>query len=153
MKRNPAFAGTKRKSLAVSQKQKYKQMNKIIIIISFLLVLPATIFAQDNKHELVLGYGTVTNYAIDEEMQNIIGIIISLGIFDAEYESGTGAIILGYRYYASEKFSIGIDGIYTKIKDILKFQSDEVGNLERHFYTLAPCLAYHYIKHRFSQPA
>ncbi|MBL7102697.1 MAG: hypothetical protein ISS18_00030 [Bacteroidales bacterium] len=121
-------------------------MKKQISIIILLLVLPATIFAQDKKHEIVLGYGVGTHYAIVEEMANILGVVITLGTFNAEFESGTGAILLGYRYSAGEKFSIGIDGSYTKIKDNLKIQGKQVGNLEKEFYTIAPYVAYNYIK-------
>ncbi|MCD4791450.1 MAG: hypothetical protein K8R37_15755 [Bacteroidales bacterium] len=121
-------------------------MKKQIIIISLLLVLPATIFAQNKKHEIVLGYGVGTHYAIVEEMAGILGVFITLGTFDVEFESGTGAILLGYRYSAGEKFSIGIDGSYTKIKEILKIQGNPVGKLEKEFYTIAPYVAYNYIK-------
>jgi outer membrane protein W len=121
-------------------------MKKQIIIISLLLVLSATIFAQDKKHEIVLGYGVGTHYAIVEEMAGVLGIFITLGTFNAEYESGTGAILLGYRYSAGEKFSIGIDGSYTKIKEILKIQSKPVGSFYKQFYTIAPYVAYNYIK-------
>ena len=52
-----------------------------------MLVLPATIFAQDKKHEIVLGYGVGTHYAIVEEMAGVLGIFITLGAFDIEFES------------------------------------------------------------------
>ena len=122
-------------------------MKKYIIIISLLLVFSATIFAQDKKHEIVLGYGVMTNYAIEEVLKNITVTIVTLGLYDTEYESGTGAFLLGYRYFPSEKFSIGIDVAYTKINDVVKSHDTVVvGNIERHFYTLAPYAVYNYIK-------
>lgn len=121
-------------------------MKKTIIIIGLLIVLPATIFAQDKKHEMVLGYGVGTHYAIVEQMAGILGVVITLGEFNAELESGTGAILLGYRYSVGDKLTIGFDGSYTKLKDVLKFDGKEVGNLDKYFYTIAPYIAYNYVK-------
>ena len=122
-------------------------MKKHLIIISLLLVFSATIFAQDKKHEIVLGYGIMTNYGIEEVIINITCVIVTFGLYDIEYESGTGAFLFGYRYFPIEKFSIGIDGAYTKIKDVVKSHDTiVVGNINKHFYTLAPYAANYYIK-------
>ena len=121
-------------------------MKKTIILIGLLLVLPASIFAQEKKHEFVLGYGVTTHYAIREQMADIVGLVITLGVFDAGFKSGTGAFVLGYRYSVREKISIGLDGSYTKLKSVLKVGGEVVGNLNKHFYTIAPYVSYNYVK-------
>ncbi len=121
-------------------------MKKAIIIITLMLVLPASIFAQEKKHEIVLGYGVATHYAIVEEIAGIFGVFITLGEFTTQLESGTGAIVLGYRYSLKDKISVGLDGSYTKLKGFLKVEGNAVGDINKHFYTIAPYVSYNYVK-------
>ena len=124
-------------------------MKKLAIIISLVLIFPNIISAQEKKHDITIGYGMITHYALREITVNLTVTILSVDYVNTVYKSGSGAFSLGYRFSPVKRLTIGIDGVYQKIKNDVKTRDDNdpilIGKLERQFLSTAILTSFRYI--------
>ena len=120
-------------------------MKKAAIIIGLLVTCQSLILAQGNKHEIIVGYGTIIHYDVKEVTVNLAVTIVTVGYVNTVYKNGSGTFLFGYRYSPVERISIGVDGGYHKISEEAWSQDDYLGNLNRQYFIMAALANFKYV--------
>ena len=123
-------------------------MKTLRIIFVFILIgVVIQVSAQEKGNsEIKLGYGVITSTQTINDIEQIFEMAFTLGSISYINEKSTGAIHLGYNYFLSNKFTLGVNFAYEQIKSDVKSGNDAIGDMNATFYTVSIESCFHYVR-------
>ena len=111
-------------------------MKKIaIVIMALMLAFPLS--AQFEKHEISASYGVVTLDQVVDIFEDILISIFTLGNFEKDDYSYTGALFLTYRYSANYRWDIGVTAGLDRVEGNLIWADQLAGTFRESHNTIA----------------
>lgn len=123
-------------------------MKKLVLLLLLaIFILPVN--AQFEKHEISASYGLVTTDQIVDLIEDVIISIFTLGNFEKDDYSYSGALFLTYKYGITYRLEIGGTLGMDRVQGNLLWNDELQGNFRESHTTLALELTYRWVKQDF----
>lgn len=124
-------------------------MMKKITFILLAIMLAFPLHAQFEKHEISASYGMVTVDQVADFFEQILVSIFTLGHYNTENYSYSGAIFMTYRYGVSHRWDVGLSAGIDRVQADLMWDDEIQGFFKKNHTTFAAETDIRWIKKSF----
>ena len=119
-------------------------MKKTCLLLFFVTALSYGANAQQKKHEISLGIGTISSTQVTSILSNVMIIPFTLGTFNTSNRC-IPTLSLEYQYAVAKKITVGGIFSYDHIFKKAYIKNRVLGNFTENFYTIAAKVGFIYI--------
>ncbi|GAA0550176.1 outer membrane beta-barrel protein [Chitinophaga japonensis] len=123
---------------------------KQLFLLSALCLLAGnSLFAQDRRHEISLGYGLGTTSDFLDAFSDVLATAVSGGEISQDNENYSGAVHLSYKYLVMGRLGVGGTLVYEHANADAWQDGVHTGRIKRDYYTIAAEVDYRYVRRPF----
>jgi len=122
---------------------------KQLFLLSALCLSASSLFAQDRRHEISLGYGLGTTSDFLDAFSDVLATVASGGEISQDNENYSGAVHLSYKYLVMDRLGVGGTLVYEHASADAWQHSEQTGRIKRNYYTIAAEVDYRYVRRPF----
>lgn len=125
-------------------------MKKKFLLLVFVTLFVGEAFAQEQQHEVDVGYGVLSSNEFVDLFSNILATALTGGSYKTENNKGIGNIQAGYKYIPTKRIAVGATYVYAGLSSDVMSGDTKSGTLDKKYHTLAGEFEFRYIaKERF----